>query len=448
MKSPGLLLALGIVLGASCAVHPRGEREERDRADAALRELDEAIDPVELPEHPTLDDWLSAAFHGNAELRARYWDWRAALERIPQEASPPRAAIRFGYLFGGGQMRAWDRTTVAVSNAPMSEIPWPTKLGTKGRMALEEARAAGSRFAAAKFRIQQEVVSLWADLALHAVLMDVQREKVALTELAAGERSAAVRTGRGSSEGVLDSRTRLDLARNDLANLHSQIPPLLARMNALVGRDPGAPIELPGEVPAMEPLAASDDELIALAAEQSPDLDALAREVAGKEEALDLARQAWLPDFGLEFGIQGSVSQALGVMFMLPTNVEAIRGGIRQAEAQLAAARAEREQVARDLAASFVLDLFVLRNAERQTELFEGTIVPRAEVLMQTARASYSTGTSSLAAYVEARMALLDARLAVAPLRAERAKTLAAIDAFARVDVDALHPVSMGGGLR
>lgn len=434
---------LALLLVSSCAVHPQGEREERDRAEAALWELEEMTE-IPFPDHPAREDWLRAAFHGSASLRARYAEWRAALERIPIEASPPKAALQFSYLFSAENMDAWDRTTIGVSNDPMENIAWPSKLGMKGRAALEAARAAGLRFEAEKFRIQAEVSSLYADLAFHSYMIRTEQERLALLTLASSEQDSRVRAGRASGEELIVAGTALDLARNELENLHAQMPPLFAELNALVGRDVRTPIELPETLPAPRPLPAGDAELIALAAERSPELLALSREVAGSEEALELAKAEWLPDFGLNFSVMGSVAQSIGGMVVLPTRFEAIQAGVREAEWLVEAARSAREQYARDLAASFVLDLYVLRNAERQAKFFEGTVLPRAELLERTAQASTGTGTASVSSYVEARMALLDARLAVAQLWTEREKTLAAIESFAKVDVGALHPVGMG----
>src|SRR5205814_4894717 len=114
----------------------------------------------------------------------------------------------------------------------------------------------------------------------------------------------------------------------------------------------------------------------------------LAHEVAGREEGLDLARKARLPDINLSFSFTGTISQTLGAMVVLPTRGEAIEAGIAQARAELRAAQAARVQYARDLAASFVLDLYVLRNAERQGAFFRDTIIPRAELLARTIEAS------------------------------------------------------------
>ncbi len=430
---------------SACVAHPSGEREEQNRALEAGREFDEHLEAPQLPENPSSEDYLRAAFLANAELRARYWEWRSALERIPQDASPPNAALSFSYLFGGGSMKAWDRTTLGITNDPMTNVPLPPKLAIAGRRALENARAAGLRFEAAKFHLQAQVLSLYYDLALHAEQIRIQQEAIGLLSVAAAEDSARLTTGAAPQEDLLRSRTALDLARNDLENLHAQLPPMLAEMNALLGRSPDASVPLPQSLPEPRPLPATDQEIIGLAAERSPELAALAREVAGREEGLELARKARLPDINLSFSVTGTISQALGGMVVLPTRVEAIRAGIDQAQADLRTAEAARVQYARDLAASLVLDLYVLHNAERQEAFFQDTIVPRAELLAHTARASLASGRAQLKEVMEAQREALDARLALAMLRVEREKALVAIETWSRVDVEALHPVRMSG---
>ncbi len=440
--------ATAVLALSACVAHPAGEREERDRALAAGREFDEHLEAPSLPENPSADDYLRAAFLANAELRARYWEWRAALERIPQDASPPNAALSFSYLLSGGSMKAWDRTTLGISNDPMTNIPLPPKLAIAGRRALENARATGLRFEAAKFRLQAQVLALYYDLALHAEQIRIQQETIALLAVTAGEASARLATSAVPQEDVLRSGTELDLARNDLANLHAQLPPMVAQMNTLLGRAPDARVPLPESLPDPRPLPATDEEIVHLAAERSPELSALARDVAGRKEGLDLARKARLPDVNLSFSITGTVSEALGGMVVLPTRREAIQGGIEQARADLRAAEAARIQYSRDLAASLVLDLYVLHNAERQATLFQDTIIPRADLVARTAQASLASGRMRLMDVVEAQRAALDARLTLAMLRVEREKALVAIESWSKVDVEALHPVRSGTSMR
>ena len=63
---------------------------------------------------------------------------------------------------------------------------------------------------------------------------------------------------------------------------------------------------LPDSLPAPRPLPLTDADLLLLGSERSPELSALAREVSGREEALSLAKQAYIPDIGLSFSINGS----------------------------------------------------------------------------------------------------------------------------------------------
>ncbi len=133
-----------------------------------------------------------------------------------------------------------------------------------------------------------------------------------------------------------------------------------------------------------------------------------------------------------------------GAMVVLPTRREEIQAGIDEARAQLKGAEAARVQYARDLAASFVLDLYVLRNAERQEAFFRETIIPRARLLARTTETSLETGRTRLMDVVEAQRAVLDAELVHAMLLIEREKALAAIETWSALDVEALHPVRAG----
>ena len=440
MRNLVLLLALA---SPACAVHIPGEREERERALSELAALEPETPPPELPPEPTLHDYLRTAFHADAALRRAYWEWRAALERIPQEASPPNVALSFDYLFSDEHMSSWDRTTLGLSNDPSEMIPAPSKLAAAGRRALEEARAAGLRFEAAKFRLQAGVTSLYADLALHGELIQLQQEEVGLLALQAGEADAQLASGASQDDSVR-RQTALELARLELENLHAQMPILTARMNALLGRAPDAPVPLPAALPEPPALGARDDELLARVAERSPELAALAREVSGREEALDLAQQAEIPDFGFSLSLTGSVERMVGGMLTLPVRREAIAGGIAEADALLHAAQAAREQYGRDLAAAAVLDLVVLRNAERQAALFREVLLPRAELLARSAEAGLSSGQADLGAVLAARSELLEARRTLAQLQTERIKALAAIESASDLDVDSLMHPRMG----
>jgi outer membrane protein TolC len=430
-----------LLLLAGCALRPAGEDAERRRAEEAGRPFTDTIVMPLLPANPTPQDYLRFAFLRNANLHARYWEWRAAIERIPQDSSFPNIALPFSAMFSSGKQKLWDRTTLGISNDPMSDIPFPTKLSIAGRQALEQARAAGLRFEAAKFLLQSQVLSACDDLALLAETIRIREADAGLLRLMARLAAVRAQTAAGQPD-LLKAQTTLDLAENDLSDLRAQVAPAAAKLNALLGRPATDPAPLPASLPTLRPLPAADADVIRLASERSPALRALAREVAGKEEALALAKQAYIPDFGLSLSVTGSVAQTLGGMLVLPTRLEAIRAGIEEARANLQAAAAARAQYERDLAAGFVLNLYALRNDERQIKLFQETLIPRARQMIELAQTSYSTGKLPFADVVEAERELLNARQVTAQLLVERDKALIAIESESAMDAEAMKPRS------
>jgi outer membrane protein TolC len=425
-----LLPALAL-LAAGCAFLPEGESGERAKLDEAGRAFAGDVVVPELPADPAPEDYLRHAFLASDELRQRYFEWRSAIEVVPQVSSLPNLSFSFETMLDRKGMGFLDRSTLGLST---NQMPLPSKLAAAGREALEAARAAGFRFLATKFEIQGQVLAALADYALLGESIPIREEDVELLRQARDQAQARALTGSAPPEEALRVQTELDLAENDLANLRSRVEPAAARLDALVGRAPDLPLPLPATVFGPRPLRILPEDLLRLGAERNPELAALGRAIAGRGEALSLARQAWLPDFSLSMGFNGSLLPTVGAMLTLPTRVQAIRAGIAQAEADLAAAAAAREQHAKDLAATFLLNLAVLSNDERQIALFRDTIIPRAIETVSLAGAGYVTGRTGYLQVLDARRTLLDVRLTLARLRAEREQALAAIEAFAAVD--------------
>jgi outer membrane protein TolC len=213
-----------------------------------------------------------------------------------------------------------------------------------------------------------------------------------------------------------------------------------AMLNGMLSRDPDAPLDLPQALPVPRPLSADDARLISVAVENNPELARLSREVAGRKDAIELARMAYIPDINPMAAFTGGASQMIGAMVVLPTTLPEIRGRIDEARAMLRASQAMLRQTRSDRAASFVAALYTLRNAERQIAVFRETILPRAQQALASSRQAYATGTGSFTDLIDSQRTLLDVRLMVAEAQVEREKRLAELEALAGVDVETLGP--------
>lgn len=396
----------------------------------------------ELPEVTSQPDWrdvLRRAFLANGDLEAAYFEWQAAMSRIRIASAWPNTNIQVGfdYMFSAGNMKAWDRTTISAAFDPQMMLQFPTKTAQAGKVALAEAQAKGLRFESAKFALQQKVLFAWWDYVLAGEKLRIQDENVRLLKIVADAADQRVRGG-GPQQDLLKAQTAYELAANELANLRSELSAMRAMLNAMLARSPNAPLDIPSQLPPPRVIAADDAKLLAVAVDRNPELAALARDVQGRSDALELARLAYIPDLAPQVSINGSISQAIGLMVNLPTALPKIDGAISEARSMLRASEATSRQGRADRAGSFVAALYILRNSERQAALFEKAILPKARQVLDSTRQAYIGGTVTFTELIDSQRMLLEVRVALAEARASREKRLVELETLAGVDIETL----------
>ena len=423
------LAALLLMLATGCVFSPGGEAEERERAAKAWPGA--ADQP--LASHAGLEEILKHACLSNAGLKERWWAWKAALEQIPQDASQPAAlAITFEQMLENGST-SWAQSTFGVGNDPMANFVWPAKLKTAGRAALEQARAAGHRFEAARLDLRARVVAAWFDYAVLSETLRVRETDAAILETMVDAAETRFRTGTAPQQDAIKARTQRDLARNRLETERAKLPGRRAALNALLNREPLADLARPASFPPPRALDATDAEILERLSERNPELLALAREVRSRRETVTLRRQEYIPDFALAFsGDAGGLVRSLMAMLTAPvTRYPAIEASIAQAKAELQMTRAARRQMGHDLQARAVLLLYDCRDAHRQAALYASSILPQAEMVVESTKAAYVAGRVSAVELLDSQRMRLEIRLMLAEFRAEREKLLAELEALA-----------------
>jgi outer membrane protein, heavy metal efflux system len=434
----GLCCALLLLL-SGCVLAPAGMGDEQRRVDEAGGLYAERFEERELPELPERPEWqhvLHRAFWANGGLEAAYHDWSAAMARVQQAATWPNAPLRlrFEYMFSSDGMKAWNRTTIG---GDLEGTEFPTKTARAGRVALADARAAGHRFAGAKFDLQRRVLNAWIDYALMEQMLRIQRDNVQVLRLLADTAEVRVRAG-GPQQDFLKAQIEHQLADNELQTIQSQLPQMRAMLNAMLARPADAPLPPPEQIPGPRAIPAEDARLLAVGVFNSPELAALARQVEGRQDALERARMEFIPDISPMAAITGNVSQMIGAMVMVPTTIPRINGMIKEARSELRGMEAMRRQSTFEAAGSFVGTLYMVRNAERQVALFHDRILPAAEMVLAAARQSYTAGTVTFIELIDSQRTLLDVKLMIAEARAAREKALADLEALAGVDIETL----------
>jgi cobalt-zinc-cadmium efflux system outer membrane protein len=427
MRHLWALLCLG-----GCVMRPEGEDQERQLADAAGKDgfdlpvAERKLPPLAPDARP--EDFVRHACLANGELEARFFEWRAALERIPQESSQETTLeLGFEHMFSSDSLSAFDRTTFVAGNDAMAEIVYPGKLATQGRIALEEARASARRFDQARLMLETRVVTAYVELAELLAEVLVREESLRLLEAMVVSADSRVRAGVATAQDLIKARTELALQQNEQLALQARAPVLTRNLNALVGR---AALDAPvvATLPEPGPLPVAADQLAARLRQRSPELLAMDREVVARQERITRAEQEWIPGLSLSAGFTGSLSQMIGAAMTFPfVRATAIEAGIAQARAELSAAQARRRQAGPDLEARARGGLAMAADLDRQIALLRDIIQPQAEQAVELSRAAYTAGRIPLIELLDTRRTAVETRLMLLKLRAEREKTVAMV---------------------
>lgn len=435
------VLAIPLAL-TGCFVHPKGTDAHREELKAAGKVYAKPVEQRDVPEIPapaTWQDVVQRALLANGDLEAAYHEWRAANERIDMASYWPNSnlSLGFNYMFSKEKIKAWDRTTLSAGADPSMNLKLPQQVRQSGQAALDAARNAAAKFRAVKFRVQRQVLIAYLDLALMEEDLRIGQENCELLGRVTENARSRVQSG-APQQDLLKAQVQRHLAENMLQNEQAQTAAMRAMLNGMLGRPVGAPLVLPDHLPEDRQIAVGDDRLIAMGVEQNPELAGLAQQVAGRKDAVVLAKMQFLPSINPAGAITGSVSQSLGAMVIVPTTIPMINASIREAKAMLEASDAMLRQTRADRAAGFVATLYALRSAERQEDFYRQTILPASRALLTASRQDYISGRVGLVELIDAQRTLLDVRRTAAQFHIEREKRLAELEELAGVDVETL----------
>ncbi|MCI0363352.1 MAG: TolC family protein [Phycisphaerales bacterium] len=397
-----------------------------------------------MPPQPTWQDVLHRAFLANGDLEAAYFDWKAAVERIGIASAYPNSNVELGYsyMFSSERMNSFDRMTFSVGFDAMENLAWPSKVKQAGKVALDEARVAGERFRAAKFLLQQRVLTALADYSVLWERARIERDNLMLLRLTRETATGRVQTGAAQHE-LLRAGIDVQTAEDRVKTLESELEAARTLVNGMLTRDPQAPLE-PSNLFATPRVSSQDDLSILLAAaDRNPEIARWVWQVEGRQDALELARMQWIPDITPSVMFTGGVAQVIGAAISLPTTIAEIRGSIRESQAMLRASEATLRQVRYDSAAAIVATLVSLRNNERQAQVFRQSILPLATQIVMNVRESYSAGSSGFIDLIEAQRTLLEVQLTIVEAEARRQRRLAELESLLGIDLETLDAQQM-----
>ena len=322
---PGFSLAGLVVVLAGCGTVPSQEQVEQDvdqavqqQAPAARTEWGAGAEAgsvqagwIKSFDDPALNRLVIEAQTNNRDLAAaaanvdRSWALaRQAGANLGADVSLSRTASQTGGI--GGSQPTTNSFGLGLQVSWEADVWGRLRSGERGAVA--SAQAAEADFRAA----QQSLAAATAKAYFSAVEANIQagivRETVEILEETLRIVNVKHDNGMTSAQDVSLARSDLATARESLTTIEGSQRDAVRALEALLGRYPGADLEvrrsLPGVPPA--PPAGLPSELL----ERRPDIVAAERRVAAAFNATNQARAARLPTLGLT-GNLGSASDSL-----------------------------------------------------------------------------------------------------------------------------------------
>lgn len=244
----------------------------------------------------------------------------------------------------------------------------------------------------------------------------------------------------------LNAQVAQSSAQNDLFALRRQIDNTVQTLNQIIGRNPGKPLEVRGEIPALGETPAQVDNYIELALQNNPQLKGSALQIRAAEKGMQYAEKSYMPNFqivatkisnnppwgfgGNQYGIEFDV--------ILPSwGFTKEKAGVDQARANLIANRANEQATRQQLLLSLTSTHNLLLQSRDQARFIRTRQLEQAQTAWRLARQNYSTnGGKGFTELLLAQANLRSTELALLQAEASAAQAWGALEAAVGIELE------------
>jgi outer membrane protein TolC len=365
----------------------------------------------------TLDlrDLTAEALKNNHEILFAQKRYEAAGQRPWQAGALPDPTFSVGYASNGNPLPGAGLGTNPTSNIGFSitqSIPYPGKRRLREDVSSKEAQAEFQQYQLTELnviaRLKQAFFRLQHSYGAHQVMdrnREVLRQLLQVTE-------ARYSVGKAAQQDIFKTQTQLTIIDAKVLELEQEHRIAEAEILSLLNRPPGSSLSRPGE-PQIGDLSITLDELYAHAMTNAPMLRRDQKLIERAELAVNLAHKDFYPDYAITAGYYNQGSMAPMYTFRLDLNVPLFasrkqRPALTEQVAYLAVARHAFESTEQTIAAQIRQDYTVARTSLDLMKIYRETLIPQAELAIESSLAAYETGAVDFLSVLTNYMSVVD----------------------------------------
>lgn len=367
------------------------------------------LSEVPLPADAGLGDYVCIALERNPAVRRAIRQVQVLGYQVPQVTSLDDPMVNI--IPPTGDMTQTAAGMMEGGLSVSQKIPFPGKLGTRGRIAEQSVRMALDSLADVRIATVAQAQRAYYAYYLADVSIDITRQSEQLLRQIHDVAAARYRAGAATQQDVLRAEVELYGLTNDVITLEQQRATARAQLNTLMDR----PVD--GALPRARPFELEQVEwklpqAMAQAVSSNPRLERLQEQIKRDLEAIKLANLNYYPDFSVGYAytfIGSGISPvangndvwnfALG--FNLPIWWQRLRARVLEGNAQALSSVEEYHEL-RNLIFFQLQDTLVKIDTQfRQAILFRELIMPRAWQAVEVSTSSYRAGTLAFTALID-----------------------------------------------
>lgn len=318
----------------------------------------------------------------------------------------------------------------SLSDSPMTQtvvtlsqtLPPGDTLTYQAKAASAEVSGQQAAVATADRKLGREIRRLWLDVYRQVALSRLLEQEQSLYRELLESARTAYQVSEASGSDLVKLQARLSRIADALDRRRGEAEAARARLARWVGDAASRP--LPDELP--DVLRDTPDGSI----DYQPELEQLRAEVSAARARVDVAREQFAPEVGVQVGYglrAGSEPNTLsaGVSISLPIFTESRQSPrLRGAQQSAQAAQLELAKRARDLSAQADGIRARLDALDRRITRYQNSIIPELQQVADMIRGEIGAGQGEFEALIEAERAVVEARQEQLSLRLDRADQL------------------------
>jgi len=344
----------------------------------------------------SLDDYLILAVDSNPGLKSAYYEFEAALQKIPQVKAlpdPTLSASAFGQMI---ETRVGPQQAIFILN---QMFPWFGTLKYQGEAMSLMAESKFQEWMDVRNQLIYEVKAAWYPLYELKEIITYQKENRDILKSYKTLALSRFQNGSGTMVDVIRTEIMLSDITTELQLLEDKRKPLISQFNKLLNRDLSSPVNMVDSLDHnFSGIQFSTDSLL----QNNPKLIELAKKITAWKAQGIVARKQGMPKLGLglnytaiakrenmDFPDNGKDAIMPMVSISLPIHRRKYRAGIKEAELMQSSLQEMKKEMSNTLLSSYDISTYDLQRAKEEYDLFNSQL-EKTKQLISLLLTSYS----------------------------------------------------------